>query len=159
VTHIRDKLVEMSFLSQSIRGPAIAAAHCASPTPSGIYLPDALLCSASKYQAIHANYEANKLINDIAGGFIITMPSEKDYKHPALHAYIDKYLKGVPNVPTEHKIRMFRFIESISASPVVCALHYGGGTMEAQKVTISGGTDFGEYKRWAEMLAGIIPEE
>jgi len=157
-SHIRDKLTQLSFLSQSIRGPAIAAAYHGFSTPSGIYLPDSLLCSTSKLQAIHANYEANKLINDIAGGFVSSMPSEKDYRNPVLHDFMEKYLGRVSGVPTEHIIRIFRFIESISMSPVVGALHYGGGTLEAQNVTIGGETNFQEYKKWALSLSGIIPE-
>jgi len=157
-THIKDKLTQLSFLSQSIKGPAIAAAYQGSITPSGVYIPDFLLCSTSKLQAIHANYEANKLINDIAGGFINSMPSEKDYRNPILHNFMEKYLARAPGVPTENIIRIFRFIESISMSPVVGALHYGGGTLEAQNVTIRGETDFQEYKKWALSLAGITPE-
>lgn len=157
-SHIRAKLTQMSFLAQSVKGPALASAYKGVATPSGIYFPDALLASTSKLQAIHANYEANKLINDIAGGFVTTMPSEKDYRNPKLHDLMDKYLGRVSGVPTEHIIRIFRFIESISMSPVVGALHYGGGTLEAQNITIGGATDFQKHKEWALSLSGITPE-
>lgn len=157
--HIMDKLSHIAYMAETSFCCSVAAAEYAKPTPSGVYFPDQMRCSVAKQQSIDAMYEACKLINDIAGALIMTMPSEKDYKHPQLHKYMEKYLKGVPEVPTEHRIRMFRLIETISTGPNACALHFGGGTIEAQKVTFRTELDFQQKKQAAEILAGIVKED
>ena len=59
-------------------------------------------------------YEIARLAEDIAGGLMVTAPSEKDFRDPKLGAYIEKYLKGVNKVPTENRLRILRLIENLT---------------------------------------------
>lgn len=77
LSHIRDKIVEMSFQSALAFGTAIAAGYKAKATASGVYLPDDLLVNAAKLQAVDAVWVASKLACEIAGGVICTVPSQK----------------------------------------------------------------------------------
>jgi len=45
---------------------------------------------------------------------MVTMPSEKDLKHPVAGKYIEKYLRGIAAVPTEYRMRILRLIENIT---------------------------------------------
>lgn len=69
--------------------------------------------------------------------------------------YMEKYLKGAEPFPTEHRIRMFRSIETLAAGPDSCPLHHGGGPMEAQKITIRQRTIAEDRKKLALALIGM----
>lgn len=153
--HVIEKMREIAYLNQVMYATAIAACARGRKMPSGAVMPDEVFASVSKLQTIHGFYEIAKLVADIAGGLVVTMPSEKDYKHPATHGYLEKYLKGAADVPTEHRIRMFRLIECVAACNNICGMHIGAGAIEAQRVTIWQAAKPEEKKRIAERLAGI----
>ena len=48
-SHVRDKLVEMCHLNETIYGAGIAASHESQPTPAGNYQPDDLLANVCKH--------------------------------------------------------------------------------------------------------------
>jgi aromatic ring hydroxylase len=68
---------------------------------------------------------------------------------------MQKYLKGAEPFPTEHRIRMFRLIETLAAGPDSCALHHGGGPMEAQRITIRQRTITEDKNKLALALIGV----
>jgi 4-hydroxybutyryl-CoA dehydratase/vinylacetyl-CoA-Delta-isomerase len=77
--------------------------------------------------------------------------------------YIDKYLKGVPDVPTEHRVRMLTLIHSITFGHVAPnyrteSLH-GAGSPQAQKIMIERETDMDIKQKLARSLAGIDKRE
>ena len=37
-------------------------------------------------------YEISRLAQDIAGGLVVTLPSEKDFRHPEVGPLLRKYL-------------------------------------------------------------------
>ncbi|MGA7875393.1 MAG: 4-hydroxyphenylacetate 3-hydroxylase N-terminal domain-containing protein, partial [Desulfoferrobacter sp.] len=84
MSHIREKLTEISFQSTLAFGSAIASGALASSTPSGVYFPDTLTVNAAKLQAAKAVWEASHLACDIVGGVICTAPSGKDFDNPAI---------------------------------------------------------------------------
>ncbi|KAH8062858.1 4-hydroxyphenylacetate 3-hydroxylase [Aureococcus anophagefferens] len=50
-SHIKDKLIEMTHLNETIFGMGIAASMSAKPTPAGNYEPDVLLANICKHHA------------------------------------------------------------------------------------------------------------
>ena len=62
---------------------------------SGTYQIDLLLANVCKQNVTRFPYEIARLAEDIAGGLMVTMPSEKDLKNPETRAVIEKYLNGV----------------------------------------------------------------
>lgn len=157
--HVIDKLTEMSYLTETVWGLALASASFGKATPSGAYLPEPLLTNVAKLQSTRAYYELVKIAIDVCGGLVVSVPSEKDYKHPEVGKWIEKYLKGVADVPTEHRMRAVRFIQSLTGSPVSAALHHSGGPMQNQKIVIYRETDFDEKVKRVKILAGIEEEE
>ena len=93
---------------------------------------------------------------EIAGGLVADLPSEKDLHNPEIGHLIDKYLKGVADVPTEDRMRMFRLIEKLAfeTRDVVSNIH-GGGSPEAHRMTLFRDTDLETKKGLAKKLAGI----
>ncbi len=112
-SHIKDKLIEMTHLNETLYCCGIACSAEGHPTESGNYLIDLLLANACKQNITRFPYEIVRLAEDIAGGLMVTAPSEADLRDPRLGPIIDKYLRGVNEVSTENRLRMLRLIENL----------------------------------------------
>ena len=157
--HVVDKLTEMSYLTETVWGLALGAAISGKPTPSGAYIPDPLLTNCAKLQSTRAFYEIIKNAIDITGGIIVSLPSEEDFRHPEAGKWMEKYLKGAAEFPTEHRLRVVRFLQAMTGGPLAAALHHSGGPMQNQKIIIFRETDFEAKKKWVRVLTGIEKEE
>jgi 4-hydroxybutyryl-CoA dehydratase/vinylacetyl-CoA-Delta-isomerase len=100
-----------------------------------------------------------RLAVDITGGILGTLVSEKDLKSPEIGKFVEKYLKGLPEVATEHKMRIIYLIQNLlfgvnSVGYVVESVH-GAGPPAAQKSSLNRLVDFEEKKNFAKEIAGI----
>ena len=68
---------------------------------------------------------------------------------------MEKYFKGVAEVPTEHRMRIGRLIENMSGGVALVECMHGAGSPEAQKIGILRGGNLEHKKRLALRLAGI----
>ncbi|WP_027718192.1 4-hydroxyphenylacetate 3-hydroxylase family protein [Desulfovirgula thermocuniculi] len=161
--HIRDKLVEMVHLNETLYACGIACSSQGYPTASGTYLVDLLLANVCKLNVTRFPYEIARLAEDIAGGLMVTMPSEKDFRHPQIGPYLEKYLKGVATVPTEHRLRMLRLIENLTLGCGAVGYRteslHGAGSPQAQRIMIARLADLEHKKKLARIIAGIEREE
>ena len=89
-SHIKDKLIEMTHLNETLYCCGIACSAEGTQTESGNYIIDLLLANVCKQNVTRFPYEIARLAEDIAGGLMVTAPSEKDLKDPKLGAYIRK---------------------------------------------------------------------
>lgn len=162
-SHIREKLIEMIHLNETLYACGIACSCQGSITASGTYLIDLLLANVCKQNVTRFPYEIARLAEDIAGGLMVTMPSEKDFRHPFLGPYIDKYLKGVENVPTEHRLRILRLIENLTLGTAAVGYRtesmHGAGSPQAQRIMISRQANLEHKKKLARIIAGIDEED
>ncbi len=160
--HIRDKLVEMTHLNETLYSCGIACSSMGDRTLSGTYLVDLLLANVCKQNVTRYPYEIARLAEDIAGGLMVTLPSEKDFRHPELGKYIEKYLKGSANTSTEHRIRILRLIENLTLGCAAVAYRtesmHGAGSPQAQRVMIARQANFEHKKKLARIIAGIEEE-
>ncbi len=158
-SHIRDKLIEMVHLNETLYCSGIACSSQGTPTASGTYLIDLLLANVCKLNVTRYPYEITRLAEDIAGGLMVTMPSEKDFKHKELGPYIEKYLKGVDDVPTENRMRMLRLIENLTLGTAAVGYRtesmHGAGSPQAQRVMIRRQANLDHKKSLARTIAGI----
>jgi 4-hydroxybutyryl-CoA dehydratase/vinylacetyl-CoA-Delta-isomerase len=162
-SHIRDKLGEMIHLSETIHACGLASAHQAWKTKAGNYQAHILLANVCKLNTTRFPYEITRLAEDIAGGILVTTPSEKDFKHPKIGKLIDKYLKGDPAYSTEDRYRMLTLIHAMCFGVVAPSYHtesmHGAGSPQAQKIMIERETDMDAKQRFARSIAGIDPRE
>jgi 4-hydroxybutyryl-CoA dehydratase/vinylacetyl-CoA-Delta-isomerase len=162
-SHIKDKLIEMVHLNETLYSCGIACSSQGYRTASGTYMIDLLLANVCKLNVTRFPYEIARLAEDIAGGLMVTMPSEKDFRHPKIGPFIDKYLKGVASVPTEYRLRMLRLIENITLGCAAVGYRtesmHGAGSPQAQRVMIARQADMEQKKKLARIIAGIDPEE
>jgi 4-hydroxybutyryl-CoA dehydratase/vinylacetyl-CoA-Delta-isomerase len=162
-SHIRDKLVEMCHLNETIYSAGIASSHESFRTAAGNYQNDGLLANVCKHNVTRFPYELARLAEDLAGGLLATCPSEKDFTSPEIGPILEKYLKGRADVPTEHRIRMVRLIENLthgrnSVGYLTESVH-GAGSPQAQRIQIARQMDIESKKTLARRLAGIPEEE
>lgn len=158
-SHIRDKLSEMIHLTETLYCGSIACSSQGSKTASGAYFVDPLLASTAKLNVSRFTYEICRLAHDIAGGFIATMPSERDLRNPEAGRYVEKYLKGIADVPAEHRIRIGRLIENMTGGSALVESTHGAGSPQVQKVVILRQADLEHKKGLALRLAGIGEKE
>jgi 4-hydroxyphenylacetate 3-monooxygenase/4-hydroxybutyryl-CoA dehydratase/vinylacetyl-CoA-Delta-isomerase len=158
-SHIQGKLTDMACTAEEIYACGIAGSVQGKPANSGTYIPDITLVNVGKYVAGTHIYEEIYRVHDIAGGLAITCPSEKDYFNPEVKPYLEKYLKGKADVPTEDRVRAFKLAEDLTAHGfagwIMVASCHGGGSPEAQRITIYRGYDFEKRKNIARCLAGV----
>ncbi len=158
-SHIKDKLIEMTYLNENIYATALACSYEGFETPSGAYLIDLLLANVCKQNVTRFPYEIARLAEDIAGGLMVTQPAEKDLRNPKIGPYIEKYLKGVDSVPTENRMRIMRLIENLTLGTGAVGYRtesmHGAGSPQAQRVMINRFANLDYKKKLAKNIAKI----
>ena len=158
-SHIKDKLIEMTHLNETLYCCGIACSAEGHPTDSGNYLIDLLLANVCKQNITRFPYEIVRLAEDIAGGLMVTAPSEADLRDPKLGPVIDKYLRGVNEVSTENRLRMLRLIENLCLGAAAVGYRtesmHGAGSPQAQRIMIARQGNLAHKKELAKALAHI----
>lgn len=158
-SHVKDKLVEMTHLNETIYSSAIASSHEAKQLPSGIFMNDPMLANVCKHNVTRFPYEISRLAQDLAGGLMVTLPSEQDFDHEVTGPLLRKYLQGRANVPVEHRQRLLRLIENMTlgrnAVGYLTESLHGAGSPQAQRIQILRGMEVERKKGYAEDLAGV----
>ena len=158
-SHVKDKLIEMTHLNETLYCCGIACSSQGTKTKAGNYLIDLLLANVCKQNVTRFPYEIARLAQDLAGGLMVTQPSEADYRNPELKPYIEKYLKGVASVPTEDRMRLLRLIENMTMGTAAVGYlpesMHGAGSPQAQRIMIARQSNMEMKKELAKKIARI----
>jgi 4-hydroxybutyryl-CoA dehydratase/vinylacetyl-CoA-Delta-isomerase len=158
-SHIKDKLVEMTHLNETIFGTGIASSYMAHKTASGNWQNNDMLANVCKHNVTRFPYELGRLAQDIAGGLMVTMPSEAEFRSPETGPILEKYLKGRKGVSTENRVRVLRLIENMTlgrnAVGYLTESMHGAGSPQAQRIQIARQSQLEEKKKIAKRLANI----
>jgi 4-hydroxybutyryl-CoA dehydratase/vinylacetyl-CoA-Delta-isomerase len=154
-SHIRDKLVEMVHLTETLYCCSIACSCQGYALPAGSYMADPLLANVTKLNVTRHIYEIARIAQDIAGGILATAPSEMDWKDPRVGKYVEKYMKGVADIPTETRMRLIRLLEAMTCGTALVESMHGAGSPQAQRIMIERRANLERKKRLAEKLAKI----
>jgi len=158
-SHIKDKLVEMTHLNETIYGTGIAASYHGFATKSGAYICDDMLANVCKHHVTKFPFEISRLAQDLAGGLVATMPSEQDLNHPEIGRLLKKYLRGKAGYATEDRARILRLIENMTlgrnAVGYLTESMHGAGSPQAQRIQIGRFMQLAYKKRLARVIAGI----
>jgi 4-hydroxybutyryl-CoA dehydratase/vinylacetyl-CoA-Delta-isomerase len=162
-SHIKDKLVEMIHLNESMYAGGIAASSEGIETESGTYLIDQTLANVCKLNVTRFPYEIARLAQDIAGGLLVTLPSEKDFNQSEIGPLLKKYLVGKQDYPTENRQRLLRLIENLtmgagSVAYLAESMH-GAGSPMAQRIMLRRLANLEHKENLAKRIAGIHPVE
>jgi 4-hydroxybutyryl-CoA dehydratase/vinylacetyl-CoA-Delta-isomerase len=158
-SHIKDKLVEMTHLNETIYSSCMAGAHGSKPQASGAYLNDEMLSNVAKHNVTRFPFEIARLAQDIAGGLVATMPSEKDLQHNEIGPLVRKFLHGRDGVDPVDRMRILRLIENMTigrnAVGYLTESLHGAGSPQAQRIQIARTMNVEEKKARARTLAGV----
>lgn len=158
-SHVKDKIIEMNHLNETLFCGSIACAAEGHKEPSGTYLVNTLLANVCKQNVTRHPYEIARLAQDIAGGLMVTLPSEEDYRSEEVGKWIEKYFRGSSSVSTETRMRMLRLIENLTLGTAAVGYltesMHGAGSPQAQRIMISRLVNMKEKQKVAKELCGI----
>lgn len=161
-SHVKGKLAHIIGIAEVVFACGIASAIKGQKSPSGTYIPDEILTNAGRKLAGEEIYNENKILADLAGGLIATIPMEAEYYSDEVGELLNKYIMRNPNISAENVHRCFRMIEDQMLSEfgggmIVAGLH-GGGSPVMEEVAMMSRYPLEELKGIAKYLAGIEPE-
>jgi 4-hydroxybutyryl-CoA dehydratase/vinylacetyl-CoA-Delta-isomerase len=113
-SHFRDKIVEMNHLNETLYCGCFTCACQGYKGPSGTYSVNTLPANVHKHNVTRFPYEIARLAQDIAGGLMVPLPSERDFQSVETAHWIEKYLWGTSDVPTVNRLRILRLIKNLT---------------------------------------------
>jgi 4-hydroxybutyryl-CoA dehydratase/vinylacetyl-CoA-Delta-isomerase len=158
-SHVRDKLVEMTHLNETIYSTGIASSYQAQKMKSGVFMNDDMIANVCKHHVTKMPYEIARLAQDLAGGLMVTAPSQQELDHPEIGEIIRKYLKGRKEIATEDRLRILRLIENMTlgrnAVGYLTESMHGAGSPQAQRIQIGRQMQLEFKKQLAKILSGV----
>jgi len=158
-SHIKDKLVEMIHLNETMFACGIACSALGHPTAAGNYEINLLLANVCKLNVTRFPYELARLATDIAGGLLGTMPPVADLSDPSAGPLLRKYLAAAPVAEVEARMKVLRLIENLVAGAGAVAYliesMHGAGPPAAQRIMIGRQGDLEGKMELAKRLLGI----
>ena len=166
-SHVKDKLIEMTHLNETLYCCGIACSAEGYPTEAGNYQIDLLLANVCKQNVTRFPYEIVRLAEDIGGGLMVTMPSEKDFKSDlkvgkngeTLGDVCNKFFRGSSVATTEERMRILRLLENMCLGAAAVGYRtesmHGAGSPQAQRIMIARQGNIEAKKALAKVIAGI----
>jgi aromatic ring hydroxylase len=157
--HVRDKLTQLAAYHTIVRGLIEHAAATCTIEEGGLAVPNTLITNVAKYHFAHNYHEAVQIVQDLAGGLLVTAPAAEDLLSEATRGYVMKYLGGAKGFDAEKRLRLLNLIGDLTASDFggyqeVLAVHAEGG-FEAEKLQAYREYDFKTVADYARRLAGV----
>jgi 4-hydroxybutyryl-CoA dehydratase/vinylacetyl-CoA-Delta-isomerase len=154
-SHVREKITEMTHLSETLYSSSIACSAEGWPTPSGAYMVDTMLANVCKQNVTRFHFEIARLALDLAGGFIATLPSQYDLESEDVGHLVRKYFSGVAGIPTEERMKLARLIETMTGGTTLVESMHGAGSPQAQRIMIYRESGVDKKMKLAKALLGI----
>ncbi len=152
-SHIRDKLVEMAHLTETVHGVGLAASARSHQHKAGPWQVDQILANVCKHNVTRIPYEIVRLAEDLAGGLVATMPSLADLQHPEFGEQLRRAVGG------EERAKLLRLVEWMSygagAVPLRIECMHGAGSPQAQRIVLERNIDWETRVQHARRLAGL----
>ena len=156
--HVRDKLTHLAAYHTTVHGLIEhAAATCT--IEEGVAVPNTLITNVAKYHFAHNYHQAVQIVQDLAGGLLVTAPAYEDLTSEATRDYVLKYMGGAKGFDAEKRLRLLNLISDLTSSDYggyqeVLAVHAEGG-FEAEKLQAYREYDFKSVAAYARKLAGV----
>ena len=164
---VKDKLIEMTHLNETLYACGIACSAEGEKTEAGNYQIDMLLANICKQNVTRFPYEIVRLAEDLAGGLMVTMPSDADFKSETVVGkngetigdVCNKFYAGKDGVSTEDRRKLLRFMENLCLGSAAVGYRtesmHGAGSPQAQRIMIQRQGDIDGKKQLVKDLTGI----
>jgi 4-hydroxybutyryl-CoA dehydratase/vinylacetyl-CoA-Delta-isomerase len=155
--HIRDKLTQLVIYAETVRALTETAARRAIIDERGIAYPDPLTTNLAKYTFATRYHEALELVQDCAGGLLVTGPGSEDWHSDEIRPVLEKYFGAA--APAGDRLRVINLISDLTARDfggyhAVLAVH-AEGSIEAEKMQIFRSYASDGPIAYARRLAGL----
>ncbi len=155
--HIREKLTQLVIFAETVRGLTHLAAQRCHIGTGGIAYPDPMTTNLAKYTFATGYHRALELVQDCAGGLLVTGPGGEDWANPEVRAVLEKYYGA--SAPAAERLPVLNLISDLTARDfggyhAVLAVH-AEGSIEAEKMQILRSYDAGSSIAYARRLAGL----
>lgn len=156
--HVRDKLTWLAGYAESVRALIETAARRVQTEESLAY-PDVFTTNLAKWTFARDFHRAMEIVQDLAGGLLVTGPSGSDWEGAETGPVFARYLKGA--WPAERRMAVLNLAGDLTARlyagyQAVLAVH-AEGSLEAEKLAMLRAYDPGRAYRLALELAGLEP--
>ena len=164
---VKDKLIEMTHLNETLFCCGIACSAQGFKTKAGNYQIDLLLANVCKQNVTRFPYEIVRLAEDVAGGLVVTMPAAVDFESDTvvgrngetIGEICNKFFAAREGVKTEDRQRIMRFIENLCLGAAAVGYRtesmHGAGSPQAQRIMIARQGNIQGKKQLAKDIAGI----
>lgn len=154
--HVKEKLIDLVIYLETLKSLSKTACYDFVKR-GGLAVPNPIATNMAKYHFAHNYHEVIKIIEDLAGGILVTAPTYKDYELPELRADIDKYLQAARHISTENRLRMLDLIRRITTADLETICLHGEGSPMAERMTIfmEAGNVLKDCKALVEEMAEI----
>lgn len=157
--HIQEKIAEMVFHAEMLRMAMESAIRNYKVTETGMVYPDPISINVGKYFGANHYHSMVKLLHDMSGGLVVTMPTEADLENEEISKPLRKYLHTQSSHDVEDRVKMYNLIRDLTADAyggwkLVTELAAGGG-LAAQRIMTMREYDFEAAAKMAKKEAGI----
>jgi aromatic ring hydroxylase len=155
--HVRDKLTQLVIYAETVRALTESAAMRASIDANGLAVPDPLTTNLAKYTFATGYHRALEMVQDCAGGLLVTGPGGADWANAEVRPVLEKYFAAA--IPAEERLRVLNTIGDLTVRDfggyqAVLAVH-AEGSIEAEKMQVFRSYDARRAVSYARRLAGI----
>jgi aromatic ring hydroxylase len=155
--HVRDKLARLVSYAESVRGLTELAARRFRVGAHEIAYPDPMTTNIAKYTFATGYHEALEIVQDLAGGLLVTAPGAADWQSEAVRPVLEKYLGAA--APAAERLAMLHLISDLTTRDFggyhsVLAVH-AEGSIEAEKLQLLRAYDARPAVAYARQLAGL----
>jgi 4-hydroxybutyryl-CoA dehydratase/vinylacetyl-CoA-Delta-isomerase len=156
VSHVREKLSWLMYYAETAEALGkVAVDHFETEPVSGMVYPNPMYSNCAKYFFADGHHHALRLMQDIGGGILSTVPSAKEFYNPEIREYMEKYLSGKAGIPAEYRIRAIHLARDVSeATRPITTLH-AEGSLYAQVLNFFTLGNWKHYKAAAKRAANI----
>lgn len=154
-SHIKDKLIEMTHLAETMYCCSLACSYEGVKEEAGVYYVNTLLANEVKLNCTRNMYEISRLAHDIAGGFIATLPHEWDLKSDITGPYVKKFFVANDQYSAEDRIKIARLLENMSGGTALAESMHGAGSPQAMRIMILRESNMEQKEKMAADLAHV----
>jgi aromatic ring hydroxylase len=154
--HVRGKLTWLAGFAETVRGLVRAAAErCA--VDGDMAVPDAFTTNLAKWTFARDLHAAVAIVQDLAGGLLVTGPSGDDWASDDVRPTLERYLAAA--WPAEARLAVMNLVADLTTGPyggyqAVLAAH-AEGSIEAEKLAAFRSYDWDAAAAFALRLAGV----
>jgi aromatic ring hydroxylase len=155
--HIRDKVTHLVTYAETVRALLEMAALRCRIGAHDIAYPDPMTTNMAKFTFATRYHEAIELLQDCAGGLLVTGFGDDDWQSAEIRPVLEKYFQA--RSPAEGRLRMMHLISDLTARDfggyhAVLAVH-AEGSIEAEKMQILRSYDPHRATSYVRRLAGL----